>query len=55
VFIDGTQASIDVEIATRVNTKHYRCNRSDGLKVLHQDEEAVMRRSCHEPMPYRTG
>lgn len=55
VFNDGTQVSIDLEIATRVNATHYRCNRSDGLKVLHQDEEAVMRAWCHEPMPCRTG
>jgi hypothetical protein len=40
VFTDGTQISIDLEIATRVKAKHYRSDEDGvGMKVLHQHEE----------------
>jgi hypothetical protein len=39
VFTDGTQISIDLEIATRVRTKHYRSD-EDGVEmnVLHEHD-----------------
>lgn len=40
VFTDGSQISIDLEIATTVKTKHYRGDKGGELEILHQHDEA---------------
>jgi hypothetical protein len=40
-FTDGTQISIDLEIATTVKTKHYRGDRGGELEILHQHEDVA--------------
>jgi hypothetical protein len=44
VFTDGTEISIDLEIATRVTTKHYRSGDGVELTVLRRQEEPVRRK-----------
>ena len=40
VFTDGSQISIDLEIAATVKTKHYRGDRGGELEILHEHDEA---------------
>ncbi len=42
VFTDGSQISIDLEIATTVKTKHYRGDKGGELEVLHAHDEACV-------------
>lgn len=38
-FTDGSQISIDVEIATTVKARHYRGSKCGELEILHQHED----------------
>jgi hypothetical protein len=40
VFTDGSQISIDLEVATTVKAKHYRGDRGGELEILHEHDEA---------------
>lgn len=40
VFTDGSQISIDLEVATSVKAKHYRGDRGGELQILHEYHEA---------------
>jgi hypothetical protein len=38
-FTDGTEISIDLEIATTAKARHYRSDTGEELEILHQHEE----------------
>lgn len=40
-FTDGTEISIDLEIVTKVKTRHYRGDAGSELEILHQHEEPL--------------
>jgi hypothetical protein len=40
-FTDGTQISIDLEIATRVKARHYRSGTGGELEILHKHTEPI--------------
>jgi hypothetical protein len=42
VFTDGSQISIDLEIATTVKSKHYRGDKGGELEILHQYDESCL-------------
>lgn len=41
-FTDGSQISIDFEIATTVKTRHYRDDKGGELEILHKHEETCL-------------
>ncbi len=42
IFTDGSQISIDLEIATTMKARHYRGNKGGELEILHQHDESCL-------------